>query len=163
LARHRDAIVIQSCNSGPVLGREWRALAPSLSEALAEGIRNAVLDGRIHPADRLPAERNLPLQLGVSRGTLVPPYARLRPARRPRRPGALGCGASPFPVDGPGGLRDRRPAGPAAPLDAYTEAIRAALANAPRLLLEDGEPGPGLAELRALIAGRYTGQGLPTR
>lgn len=156
-----------------MLGREWRALAPSLSEALAEGIRNAVLDGRIHPADRLPAERHLALQLGVSRGTVVAAYARLRSegwlatrhgsGSTARIPASLRLRYSPLSVDRPGQLLDLRRAVPAAPLDAYTEAIRAALANAPRLLLEDGEPGPGLAELRALIAGRYTGQGLPTR
>lgn len=40
-----------------MLNAEWRTLAPSLSAALAAGIRNSVLDGRIRATDQLPAER----------------------------------------------------------------------------------------------------------
>jgi DNA-binding transcriptional MocR family regulator len=155
-----------------VLSAEWRTLAPSLSEALAAGIRNAVLDGQIHPADRLPAERQLAAQLGVSRGTVVAALARLRSegwlatrhgsGSTARIPASLRLRYAPLSVDHHGQLLDLRRAVPAAPHDAYTAAIRGALADAPRLLLEDGEPGPGLPDLRALVAGRYTSQGLPT-
>jgi DNA-binding transcriptional MocR family regulator len=42
-----------------LVGPQWRALAPSLTQALAAGVRNAVLDGRIRASERLPPERQL--------------------------------------------------------------------------------------------------------
>jgi len=148
-------------------------LAPSLSEALAAGIRDAVLDGRIRSTDRLPAERRLAVQLGVSRGTVAAAFARLRAegwlstrhgsGSTVRIPAALRLRYAPLSVDHPDAILDLRRALPAAPHDAYTAAIHGAAARSPRLLLEDGEPGPGLPELRELIASRFTGQGLPTR
>src|SRR5262249_61475908 len=83
-------------------------------------------------------------------------------ATPPRTPASLRLRYAPLSVAHHGQLLDLRRAVPAAPHDAYTAAIRGALADTPRLLLEDGEPGPGLPELRALVAGRYTSQGLPT-
>jgi DNA-binding transcriptional MocR family regulator len=154
------------------LHSDWRALAPSLGEALATGIRDAVLDGRIRATDRLPAERRLAEQLGVSRGTVAAALARLRAegwlttrhgsGSTVRIPPALRLRFAPLSVDRAGALLDLRRAVPAAPLDAYTAAIGRALARSSRLLLEDGEPGPGLPELRELIAGRFTREGLPT-
>ncbi len=151
----------------------WRSLAPTLSEALAAGIREAVLDGRIRGTDRLPAERQLAAELGLSRGTVAAAFASLRAGgwlatrhgsgSTVRIPAALRLRYAPLSVDHPGPLLDLRRALPAAPHDAYTAAVRGALARSPRLLLEAGEPGPGLPELRELIAGRFTGQGLPTR
>ena len=129
-----------------MLSAEWRTLAPSLSEALAAGIRNAVLDGQIHPADRLPAERQLAVQLGVSRGTVVAALARLRfegwlatrhgSGSTARIPASLRLRYAPLSVDHHGQLLDLRRAVPAAPHDAYTAAIRGALADTPRLLLD---------------------------
>jgi DNA-binding transcriptional MocR family regulator len=156
-----------------VISDGWRTLAPSLSAALAAGIRDAVLDGQIRSMDRLPAERRLAAQLGVSRGTVAAAFARLREegwlstrhgsGSTVRIPAALRLRYAPLSVDHAGQLLDLRRALPAAPHDAYTAAIRGAVARSPRLLLEDGEPGPGLPELRELIASRFTGQGLLTR
>lgn len=152
---------------------DWRALAPSLSEALATGIRDAVLDGQIRSTDRLPAERQLAAQLGVSRGTVAAALERLRAegwlstrhgsGSTARIPAALRLRYAPLSVDHPGPILDLRHALPAAPHDAYAAAIRDAAARSPRLLLEDGQPGPGLPELRELIATRLTGQGRPTQ
>jgi DNA-binding transcriptional MocR family regulator len=166
-------VLIQFQDNGPVISAGWRTLAPSLSEALAAGIRDAVLDGQIRSTDRLPAERQLAVQLGVSRGTVAAAFARLRAegwlstrhgsGSTVRIPAALRLRYAPLSVDHVGALLDLRRALPAAPHDAYMAAIRDAAARSPRLLLEDGEPGPGLPELRELIASRFTGQGLPTR
>lgn len=155
-----------------MLDPEWRALAPSLGDALAAGIRDAVLDGRIRATDRLPAERRLAERLGVSRGTVAAALARLREegwltTRRGsgstvRIPASLRLPFAPLSVDRAGALLDLRRAVPAAPLDACTAAIGRALDRSSRLLLEDGEPGPGLPELREMIAGRFTREGLPT-
>ncbi|WP_165953970.1 PLP-dependent aminotransferase family protein [Streptomyces sp. 8K308] len=58
---------------------------------------------------------------------------------------------------------DLRRAVPAAPQDAYLAATRRATERAAPLLAEHGEPGPGLPELRALIAARYSHEGLATQ
>jgi DNA-binding transcriptional MocR family regulator len=173
VAAGRLAVLIQFGDNGPVIRADWRTLAPSLSTALAAGIRDAVLDGQIRSTDRLPAERQLAEQLGVSRGTVVAAFARLRAegwlsTRRGsgstvRIPAALRLRYAPLSVDHGGPLLDLRQALPAAPHDAYAAAIRDAAARSPRLLLEDGQPGPGLPELRELIASRFTSQGLPTQ
>ncbi|MGW3566844.1 hypothetical protein ACWDSL_23735 [Streptomyces sp. NPDC000941] len=68
-----------------------------LVAALAEAVREAVLDGRLRTGGRLPAERGF------------------------------------------------------------------AAERADPVLAQDGEPGPGLPELRSLIARRHTDEGLPTR
>jgi DNA-binding transcriptional MocR family regulator len=156
-----------------MISADWRSLAPSLSAALAAGIRDAVLDGQIHSMNRLPAERQLAVQLGVSRGTVAAAFARLRAegwlstrhgsGSTVRIPAALRLRYAPLSVDCADTLLDLRRALPAAPHDAYAAAIHDAAARSPRLLLEDGEPGPGLPELRELIASRFTGQGMPTR
>ncbi|HAI32838.1 MAG TPA: PLP-dependent aminotransferase family protein, partial [Thalassospira sp.] len=38
---------------------------------LYHGIRSAILDGRLHPGERLPASRDLARSLGISRNTVV--------------------------------------------------------------------------------------------
>jgi DNA-binding transcriptional MocR family regulator len=164
--------VIQSAGSGPILSADWRQLAPALSEALARGIRNAVLDGQLRPAERLPAERRLAAQLGLSRGTVVAAYARLRAegwltTRRGsgsaiRVPATLRVRYAPLSIDQPGALLDLRRAAPAAPHDTYVASVHSALARSSGLLLEDGEPGPGLPRLRELIAARFTEERLAT-
>jgi DNA-binding transcriptional MocR family regulator len=156
-----------------LIGPHWRALAPSLSQALAAGIRNAVLDGRIRASDRLPPERQLAGQFGVSRGTVVAALAALRAegwlstrhgsGSTVRIPASLRVRYAPLSVDHDGALLDLRRAVPAAPHDAYTEAANRALARSSRLLLGDGEPGPGLPELAEGLAARLTSQGLPTQ
>jgi DNA-binding transcriptional MocR family regulator len=164
--------VIQSAASGPILSADWRQLAPTLSEALARGIRNAVLDGQLRSAERLPAERRLAAQLGLSRGTVVAAYARLRAAgwlttrhgagSAIRIPATLRVRYAPLSIEQPGALLDLRRAAPAAPHDTYLASVLSALDRSSGLLLEDGEPGPGLPRLRELIAARFTAELLPT-
>lgn len=45
-------------------------IAPRLADVVAREIEQRVLDGRLKPGDRLPAERELSVQLGVSRASL---------------------------------------------------------------------------------------------
>ncbi|MFI6603232.1 PLP-dependent aminotransferase family protein [Nonomuraea sp. NPDC050536] len=150
----------------------WRRPATPLPDSLAEAFRDAVLDGRVRIGDRLPSERQLAAQLGVSRGTVVTALSRLREegwlvtrqgsASTVRLPPHLGERYAPASVDRRDSV-DLRRAVPAAPREIYTEAMHRALDRSARLLLESGEPDAGLPELRKLIAGRYTAEGLPTR
>jgi Transcriptional regulators containing a DNA-binding HTH domain and an aminotransferase domain (MocR family) and their eukaryotic orthologs len=155
-----------------MLGSGWQALAPTVAGALAAGVREAVLDGRVPPGGRLPAERRLAAQLGVSRGTVIAAYASLRAdgwlttrhgsGSTVEIPQALRLRYAPLSIDQPGTLLDLRRAVPAAP-ESYPAALAAALDRATPILLGDGDPGAGLPELRELIADRYTREGLPTR
>lgn len=56
---------------------DWRARKGSLAASLADSIAVALLDGRLSPGIRLPAERVLAGQLGVSRTTITAAYGRL--------------------------------------------------------------------------------------
>src|SRR5215472_15359208 len=108
-----------------MLPEQWRTLAPSASEALAAAIRNAVLDGKVRVADRLPAERRLAGQLGISRGTVAAAFAKLRAegwlstrhgsGSTVRIPASLRLRYAPLPVDHTVDLLDLRLAVPAAP------------------------------------------------
>lgn len=42
----------------------------ALSDDAVEAIKNMILEGRLHPGDRLPVEKDLAATLGLSRGTL---------------------------------------------------------------------------------------------
>lgn len=58
----------------------WERRSGPRSHALADALRDAVAGGHIAPGSRLPAERQLADRLGVSRGTVVRAYDRLRDA-----------------------------------------------------------------------------------
>ncbi|MFE0174321.1 PLP-dependent aminotransferase family protein [Streptomyces sp. NPDC059002] len=157
---------------------EWRRDGEPLIAALAGAVRDAVLDGRLRTGTALPAERRLAAALGVSRGTVTAALARLRDdgwvdtrhgsASTLRLPTSSYENTghetyAPLSATGRTGPIDLRRAVPAAPQDAYRAATLRAVERAGLLLAEDGEPGAGLPELRALIAGRHTREGLPTR
>jgi len=59
------------------LAGDW-AGGGSRSAGLAEVVASAIAEGRLPPGVRLPAERTLATQLGVSRNTVVAAYDRLR-------------------------------------------------------------------------------------
>ncbi|MDM8086223.1 FadR/GntR family transcriptional regulator [Cellulomonas cellasea] len=42
----------------------------SRTDEVVDGIKKMILDGRLHPGDRLPVEKDLATELGVSRGSL---------------------------------------------------------------------------------------------
>jgi DNA-binding transcriptional MocR family regulator len=152
---------------------DWREPGVPLAAALAAAVRSAVLDGRLRTGGRLPAERRLAAALGVSRGTVTTALALLRDegwvhtrhgsASTVRLPPAAASRVAPRSATGESGVIDLRHAVSAAPHAAYQAAMTRAADRAGPLLSGDGEPGPGLPELRALIAARYTDEGLPTR
>src|SRR3954462_10496259 len=87
-----------------VLGEDWRRPGGS-AQALAEAMRALVVDGRLAVRTRVPSERALAPELGVSRGTVSRAYDRLRAAAflvsaraaasRPTLPAAAGPRATP--------------------------------------------------------------------
>ncbi|AEW98038.1 GntR family regulatory protein [Streptantibioticus cattleyicolor NRRL 8057 = DSM 46488] len=159
---------------GQVVGAlgEWRRPGAPLAAALADAVRAAVLDGRLRPGSALPAERRLAVALGVSRGTLTAALAALREdgwvrtrhgsASVLRLPPVAAGRIAPLTATGEAGTIDLRRAVPAAPQAAYQAAMARAAQRSGPLLALDGEPGPGLPELRELLAARYTAEGLPT-
>ena len=148
--------------------RDWRetSTAPAYV-ALADRIRLLVIDGRIPLGTRIAAERDLASHLGISRTTVSASYAELREAgyldslrgsgsvaRLPHRAPVVMDNAS------AGYLDFSKAALPAIP--AIAEAARTAAAELPAYLGESGFDPIGIPSLRAAIADRYTGRGLPT-
>jgi len=148
--------------------RGWREAASSAAYvALADRIRLLIIDGRIPLGTRLPAERELAAQLGVSRTTVTAAYGELRDAgyldslrgsgsvaRLPHRSPVLIESAS------AGYLDFSKAALPATPIVA--EAARRAADELPAYLVDAGFDPVGVPDLRAAIAARYTARGLPT-
>ncbi len=148
---------------GPPAGRP-------LSTALAGGLRALVLDGRLPPHTRLPAERDLAAALGLSRTTVTSAYDLLRAegyvaSRR-------GAGSWTAPPPGRTMPARHRPAGDAALIDlacatppapcGFDESVAAAVAELPRYTGGPGYESLGLPVLRAAVADRYTARGVPT-
>ena len=144
----------------------WRAGGPAY-EQLAGGIRRLVADGRLPMQTRLPAERHLALELGVSRNTVTAAYERLRDqgyldsrqgsgtwTTLPDRPAVGG-------EVGTAGI-DLTVAAPSAPpgLKAH---IQAAMRDLDSYLDQHGYEPLGLPVLRSAIAAHLSAAGLPTR
>ncbi len=145
----------------------WRSSSGPAYAALADRIRLLILDGRIVLGARLPAERDLAGQLGVSRTLVSSAYAELRE------------GGFLHSVRGSGSVA-RMPHGAAAPLEIqyndYLDFSKATLPPTPALLDaatwaaeqlpaylgHSGFDPIGLPVLRQAIADRYTARGLPT-
>jgi DNA-binding transcriptional MocR family regulator len=149
-----------------VIGWREATSAPAYA-ALADRIRLLILDGRIPLGTRIPAERDLAAQLGVSRTTVTATYGELRDggyldsvrgsgsvARLPAR--------APISTDSAqsGYLDFSKAALPAIPLVA--EAAQRAALELPAYLGDSGFDPIGLTVLRVAIADRYTARGLPT-
>jgi DNA-binding transcriptional MocR family regulator len=152
---------------GALLG-DWRAASgePAYA-ALADRIRLLVLDGRIAYGSRMPAERALAAQLGVSRTMVTAAYAALREggflasqrgsgstARHPQ------SGTPPAETAIAGYLDFTKATSPA--LAGLAEAAVRAAEDYPSYLGGSGFDLLGLPVLRAAIAERFTARGLPT-
>lgn len=136
---------------------------------LERALRDAIRDGRLPPATRLPATRTLATELGLSRGTVSAAYDQLvaegwlvarigAGTQVSTLPGAVPPPAAPPP--GPPGFRyDLRPGSPDVglfPVTAWLRATRRALAVAPAEAYGYGDPR-GRPELRRALAG-YLGR-----
>jgi DNA-binding transcriptional MocR family regulator len=157
----------------------WHASGPAYL-ALADALRAAVLSGALAPLTRLPSERELARELGVSRTTTSAAYDRLRElgfatsqvgsgtvavlprsAGLPVRPQTpAGDGPLP-PLSDPSGPIEMSQATPSAP-DALHGAYERALEMLPAYLGTGGYAHLGLDVLREAVARRYTDRGVPT-
>jgi DNA-binding transcriptional MocR family regulator len=165
-----------------LLGDGWRRPGEA-SHALADALRGLVVDGRLAARTRVPSERALAAELGVSRGSVSRAYDRLREdgfLLSARGAGSwltlpAGGGAGGGAVAAPPLLGDDEAAGAARPrpLDLSIAALPApdplladaaarAAAALPRHLAGHGYAPAGLAVLRAAIAERLTARGLTT-
>jgi DNA-binding transcriptional MocR family regulator len=154
---------------------------PAAYRALAARIAGAVLDGRIGVGVGLPSERALAGTVGLSRTTVAAAYTLLRTegwlvSRRgsgsrvliPRSESAppLETGAifGLRPAAGPAGadLIDLTVASLPAPAEPLAAAVAVAAAELTGHLDTDGYLPFGLPALRAVVAERYTADGLPT-
>ena len=165
-----------------LLGDGWRRPGEA-SHALADALRALVVDGRLAARTRVPSERALSAELGVSRGSVSRAYDRLREdgfllsARGagswltlPAGAGGAGAGAGaaslpPLPSgDGTDAIRplDLSIAALPAPDPLVAHAAQRAAAALPRHLAGHGYASAGLPELRAAIAARLTERGLAT-
>lgn len=145
----------------------WRGAGHAYAH-LADVVRLLISDGRLSHDTRLPAERELAAELGLSRTTVAAAYRSLResghavslrgsgtvtrfPGRRPvHRVSSAGVDAIDLTTACPApwaGLRDLNQR----THDAHPEAF-----------LEEGYDVLGLPELRAAVAERYRARGLPT-
>lgn len=136
---------------------------------IEQALRLLILDGRLPIGARLPGERQLAPELGVSRTTISAAYSELREqgflASRhgsgsiTRLPRTI---AADSPIDLEGAEIDFSIAALPAPKDVHG-AYAEALVELPRHLPGTGYEPAGLADLRAAIAGHYVRRGLPTR
>ncbi|MFE3453564.1 PLP-dependent aminotransferase family protein [Nonomuraea sp. NPDC059194] len=146
--------------------------ARPLYRALAQAVRGLVRDGRVPVRMRMPAERHLAEQLGVSRTTVTAAYDLLREqGYLDSRQGAGSWTALPDPsvcadnpwlaVDDDGLLQMHCAASPATAM--LSEAVAEAVQDLPRYAMGAGYDPMGLPELRERIAAHYTARGLATR
>lgn len=151
--------------------RGWREPpAGAAYLALADRIRLLVIDGRVAIGTRLPAERELAAELGVSRTTVTGAYGRLRDlgyldsvrgsgsvARLPAL-GVPGASGEPEPFDGVADFsKATLPTWPE-----VADAARRAAERLPGYLGESGFDPVGQIELREAVAAHYAARGLPT-
>lgn len=155
-----------------LLARElgnWRTSSRSgpTYQALADGLRMLIIDGRLPVGSRLPGERVLAEVLKVSRTTVTAAYTELRDhGYLTARQGARSTIALPHTPIVPAG---EVPAGinlAAAALAAPASAVQEAFAEAARqsvsYLQETGHDMRGVPAFRNAIAERYCARGLPT-
>ncbi|MFE9448678.1 PLP-dependent aminotransferase family protein [Streptomyces sp. NPDC006739] len=136
---------------------------------MERALRDAVRDGRLAPGTRLPATRRLATELGVSRGTVKAAYDQLVAEGYLTARQGSGTRVAALPsveTDAPRAAAharaprfDLRPGSPdvgAFPAAAWLRALRRAIATAPSLAYDYGDPR-GRIELRTALSG-YLGR-----
>ncbi|MFI1375855.1 PLP-dependent aminotransferase family protein [Streptomyces longwoodensis] len=136
---------------------------------LERALRDAVRDGRLAPGERLPATRRLAEELGISRNTVKAAYDQLvaEGFLTARQGSGTRVASLPAPDAGPAEAAarareprfDLRPGSPdvgAFPAAAWLRALRRAIASAPSLAYDYGDPR-GRIELRTALSG-YLGR-----
>ncbi|WP_018350688.1 aminotransferase class I/II-fold pyridoxal phosphate-dependent enzyme [Longispora albida] len=140
--------------------------------ALASAVHRLIVDGRLQPGIRLPAEREAALALGASRTTVTAAYGRLRDSGfLVSRRGAGSWTALPeghqvatsglWTPDDTSDVLDLGCAAMPAPVE-LLEAAREAVEELPAHAGRSGYTPIGLEALRGALAARYTERGLPT-
>ncbi|WP_028059619.1 MocR-like transcription factor YczR [Candidatus Solirubrobacter pratensis] len=152
------------------LGDGWQR-PRNAAQGLADALRALVVDGRLAVRTRIPSERALAPELGLSRGTVSRAYDRLREdgyltsARGAGSWLTLPAGAGPAPPPstfaGARGL-DLSIAALPAPEPLLSEAAARAAAQLPRHAPGFGFAAAGIAALREAVAARFTERGVPT-
>ncbi|MEU1198888.1 PLP-dependent aminotransferase family protein [Streptomyces sp. NPDC005813] len=136
---------------------------------LERALRDAVREGRLSPGTRLPATRRLAAELGISRGTAKAAYDQLVAEGYLTARQGSGTEVAPLPTDGAAAAVrapharaprfDLRPGSPdvgAFPAAAWLRALRRAIATAPSMAYDYGDPR-GRIELRTALSG-YLGR-----
>jgi GntR family transcriptional regulator / MocR family aminotransferase len=137
---------------------------------LERALRDAIRDGRLAPGTRLPATRRLAADLGLSRGTTKAAYDQLVAEGYLTARQGSGTRVAPLPPSPDAGTPqvhartraprfDLRPGSPdvgAFPAAAWLRALRRAIATAPSLAYDYGDPR-GRIELRTALSG-YLGR-----
>lgn len=155
-----------------LLARElgnWRTSSRSgpTYQALADGLRMLIVDGRLPVGSRLPSERVLAEALRVSRTTVTAAYTELgESGYLHARRGARSTVALPHtpiavPSDTPARI-NLAEAALAAPASAVQEAFSEAARQSATYLQETGHDMRGVLAFRTAIAERYCARGLPT-
>ncbi len=132
---------------------------------LEHALRDAVREGRLAPGTRLPATRRLAAELGISRGTAKAAYDQLVAEGYLTARQGSGTEVAPLPSDAvPPAADDTRARAPrfdlrpgspdvgAFPAAAWLRAMRRAIATAPSLAYDYGDPR-GRIELRTALSG----------
>jgi len=122
------------------------AAAP-VTRWLFEALRSEILEGRLRPGARLPASRDLAAQYGLSRGTVVAAFERLRSEGYVT--GAVGSGTRVHAVLPEALLRTPRTAAPAGRVPAVAPPARSLAAFARRATLFRGYEPRTLRAFRA--------------
>ncbi len=147
----------------------WRTSSRSgpSYQALADGLRMLIVDGRLPVGSRMPSERALAEALRVSRTTITAAYTELgeRGYLLARR-GARSTVALPRtmisePSDAPAAI-NLAAAALAAPASAVQEAFTEAARESAAYLQQTGHEMRGVLAFRTAIAERYCARGLPT-
>jgi len=161
-------MTLLSARSLGLLLDAWRSdSAHAAYQALADRIRLLVIDGRIPLGTRVPAERELASQLGVSRTTVTAAYAELR--ENGYLDSVRGSGSvARLPAPGARGIQEAAPGlidftkAMLPAVGGLAEATQRAAQRLPDYLGLSGFDPFGLPVLREAIAARYTARGLPT-